>query len=220
MGETSTILIGDIHGCSRELSLLLEQISPTDGDQIIFMGDLVNKGPDPAGVVKIIREMDCLCLRGNHDADHLKWHEEASFTPKPDSRRTKKAFPPDEYAAYLELVRHMPYFYEDETFAALHAALLPNLTLHEQPRDILTGELTLDSSWKNTIDLGKPLVVGHKRYSKNPADPCIVEGRFYGIDTGCVYGGALTALSLPSGKIRQVKATRDYSSERRRPEPV
>lgn len=219
MGETSTILIGDIHGCSRELSLLLDRISPTDGAQLVFMGDLVNKGPDPAGVVKTLRGLDCICLRGNHDADHLKWNE-GNFTPKPDSRRTKKAFPPEEYAAYLELVRHMPYFYEDETLVALHAALLPDLTLHEQPRDILTGELTLDNSWKNGIDLGRPLVVGHKRYSKNPAEPYIVEGKFYGIDTGCVYGGALTALSLPSGKIWQVKAARDYSSERRRPEPV
>jgi hypothetical protein len=56
------------------------------------------------------------------------------------------------------------------------------------------------------------VVAGHKRYSPDPSVPCIVEGRFYGIDTGCVYGGCLTALRMPSGRITQVRASRAYST--------
>ena len=54
-----TILIGDIRGCSREFSALLDHVSPGRDDRLILLGDLVNKGPDPAGVVKIFDDAPC-----------------------------------------------------------------------------------------------------------------------------------------------------------------
>jgi hypothetical protein len=46
------IIIGDIHGCSREFSALLEKVAPNRDDQLVLLGDLLNKGPDPLGVFK------------------------------------------------------------------------------------------------------------------------------------------------------------------------
>jgi hypothetical protein len=208
--SNETILIGDIHGCSLEFDQLLA-ILPADA-RIVLMGDLVNKGPDPTGVIRRVRELGCLSLRGNHDEDHLAWHV-GRHGPKPDSIKTKSQMSAEDYAYYLDLVTKMPLYLDEPDFVAIHAALLPNLPLAEQPADILTGEKTLDNSWKDTIDIGKPLITGHKRFSV-PQDVPYVDGRrFFGLDTGCVYGGSLTALSMPSGQIWQIKAAQVYAIE-------
>jgi Calcineurin-like phosphoesterase. len=207
-----TILIGDIHACFREFQELLELVGPGASDRLILMGDLVNKGPDPGGVVRTVRSLGCLCLRGNHENDHLRWHAGAA-RPKDDSVRTRKLMTADDYAGYLAMAEAMPLFLEDAGLVAVHGAVVPGIPLSEQSPALLTGDETPDPAWKDGIDLGRPLVVGHKRYRRDFSKPCIAPGKFYGIDTGCVYGGALTALEMPSGKIWQVRARRDYAGK-------
>lgn len=204
-----TILIGDVHGCASELRALLELIAHREA-RVVFLGDLVNKGPDPTGVVRMIKSMECLCLKGNHDADHFKWHQGA-HQPKPDTIKTRDSMSASDYSDYLDIVRGMSLYFENESLIAVHAALLPNLALNEQPEEILTGERTLENTWKDHVNFDRPLVVGHKRYSKELDISCVVDGRFYGLDTGCVYGGSMTALSLQSGAMWQVKAERPYA---------
>jgi serine/threonine protein phosphatase 1 len=204
-----TILIGDIHGCSRELSALLDHVSPRRDDKLILLGDLVNKGPDPAGVLEIFASLDCVCLLGNHDFDHLKWKD--GGIPKAESIVTKQLIPRGVYDRFLEEVARMPPVFESADLIAVHGGLLNGLSLLEQPMEVLTGERNLPSEWKDEIVLDRPLIAGHKRYSSDQTVPYIIEGRFYGIDTGCVYGGCLTALRMPSGRLAQVRAERVYS---------
>ncbi len=206
-----TIFIGDIHGCSREFSALLDHVSPGSDERLVLLGDLVNKGPDPAGVFEIFESLDCVCLLGNHDLDHLKWR--AGRLPKPESVLTKKLFPPPVYERYLECVARMPPLFEAVDLIAVHGGLLNGVALHQQPMDVMTGDQNLPSDWKDQIAFDRPLIAGHKRYGPDPSVPYIVEGKFYGIDTACVYGGTLTALWMPSGKIAQVRAARVYSDE-------
>jgi serine/threonine protein phosphatase 1 len=204
-----TILIGDIHGCSRELSALLDHVSPRRDDKLILLGDLVNKGPDPAGVLEIFASLDCVCLLGNHDFDHLKWKD--GGIPKAESIVTKQLIPQGVYDRFLEEVARMPPVFESADLIAVHGGLLNGLSLLEQPMEVLTGERNLPSEWKDEIVLDRPLIAGHKRYSSDQTVPYVIEGRFYGIDTGCVYGGCLTALRMPSGRLAQVRAERVYS---------
>jgi diadenosine tetraphosphatase ApaH/serine/threonine PP2A family protein phosphatase len=206
-----TTIIGDIHGCSREFAALLDKVAPNSNERLLLIGDLLNKGPDPTGVFQIFESLDCICLLGNHDLDHLRWKSGAA--PKPESVMTRKLMPPNYYERYLEHVRRMRLFFEDSDLIAVHGALLNGVALADQPLEVLTGDVNLDRKWKDEINLDRPLIVGHKRYSADQAKPYIVEGKFYGIDTGCVYGGCLTALRMPSGKIMQVRAARDYSAE-------
>ncbi|MDQ2645633.1 MAG: metallophosphoesterase, partial [Myxococcota bacterium] len=63
----ATILIGDVHGCAAELSELLERLGPRQGDQVVFVGDLVARGPDSPGVLRLIRELGGRAVRGNHE---------------------------------------------------------------------------------------------------------------------------------------------------------
>ena len=204
-----TIFIGDIHGCSREFSALLDHVSPGKDDKLILLGDLVNKGPDPAGVLQIFTSLDCVCLLGNHDLDHLKWKD--GGIPKAESIATKELIPPGIYDKFLEEVARMPALFESADLVAVHGGLLNGLSLSEQPMEVLTGDRNLPSEWKDKIVLDRPLIVGHKRYSSDHAVPYIIEGKFYGLDTGCVYGGCLTALRMPSGRLAQVRAERVYS---------
>ena len=201
-----TIFIGDIHGCSREFSALLDHVSPGRGDRLILLGDLVNKGPDPAGVLEIFATLDCVCLLGNHDFDHLKW--KGGGIPKVESIVTKALIPAPLYEKFLEEVVRMPPLFERSDFIAVHGGLLNGVALSEQPLEVMTGDRNLSNDWKDEIILDRPLVTGHKRYGSDQAVPYIVEGKFYGIDTGCVYGGCLTALRLPSGTHAQVRAER------------
>jgi serine/threonine protein phosphatase 1 len=205
----TTIIIGDIHGCSREFRALLDKVAPTSEDRVLLLGDLMNKGPDPVGVLETFESLDCVCLLGNHDFDHLRW--KTGGLPKPESVLTSKLMPPACYERYLELVGRMPLYFENEELIAIHGGLLNGVELPQQPVEVITGDVNLDSNWKDQIILDRPLVAGHKRYSSNQCDPYIVEGKFYGIDTGCVYGGCLTALWMPSGNFVQVRAARVYS---------
>lgn len=69
-----TIVIGDIHGCLEEFDELLRavQFSPAS-DRLVLLGDLVDRGPDPVGVVRRARELGAESVLGNHEEKHLRW---------------------------------------------------------------------------------------------------------------------------------------------------
>jgi bis(5'-nucleosyl)-tetraphosphatase (symmetrical) len=72
-----TIVIGDVHGCIRELEELLGRLNPntepTFGDRIVFLGDLMDRGPDPVACVRLARAMNAQIVRSNHDEKHFRW---------------------------------------------------------------------------------------------------------------------------------------------------
>lgn len=81
------LTIGDVHGCIEELDALLGRLNLTDKDRLVFAGDLVDKGPDSAGVVRRVREVSQrmkvdLCM-GNHEEMFLRWLD------KPEDMKTK-----------------------------------------------------------------------------------------------------------------------------------
>jgi diadenosine tetraphosphatase ApaH/serine/threonine PP2A family protein phosphatase len=71
------ILVGDVHGCVRELDALLAKVDPQAGDAFVFVGDLLDKGPDPAAVVRRVRELaerfDVVLIEGNHEDKHRRF---------------------------------------------------------------------------------------------------------------------------------------------------
>src|SRR6185503_9519621 len=62
-----TLVIGDVHGCLDELRALVVEAGVTPDDDVVFVGDLVAKGPDSAGVVAWARERGAAAVLGNHD---------------------------------------------------------------------------------------------------------------------------------------------------------
>jgi Calcineurin-like phosphoesterase len=66
------IVIGDVHGCLEELQELIRQADYRPGDLLLFLGDLVAKGPDSVGVVRMARELGGITVRGNHEFEVCK----------------------------------------------------------------------------------------------------------------------------------------------------
>jgi hypothetical protein len=80
MPAQRTMFIGDVHGCLAELDALLLVLAPREGDRFCFLGDLVDRGPDSVGVVRRVRELlarysGSVCISGNHEEKTLRYRE-------------------------------------------------------------------------------------------------------------------------------------------------
>jgi hypothetical protein len=214
------IFIGDVHGCVDELAALLRKLRPGREDRLVLVGDLVAKGPDSQGVVQLAREAGALCVRGNHDEAVLRYRRaQLAGEPPPKLKKThlKAAESMSERDwAYLEA---LPLFLRFPALGALvvHAGLLPGVPVEQQsPEDLMTMRaIRPDGSASSKLDEGAPwasrwpgpehVVFGHDALSGLQRWPFAS-----GLDTGCVYGGKLTALILPERELTAVDAKRAY----------
>lgn len=78
MSYRRAIVIGDTHGCIDELRELIGKLLPTPSDRLVFLGDFMDRGPDPVECVRIVRELGAESVKGNHDDKHVRWrsHEQ------------------------------------------------------------------------------------------------------------------------------------------------
>ena len=226
-------VIGDIHGCLDELEELLDLIPARD--PLLFIGDYIDRGPASACVVDRVLEEEgrSVFLKGNHEDMMLSYYRD------PDSREglawtfwgnggpaTLRSYGLSEQDAYnrypkrhREFYENLRLYYEDEHCIAVHAGLRlssdehPTPPLEEQDEDdllwIREEWIRHEHRWK-----GKKVYYGHtpSRYVLGDAgehDPIVGENSV-GLDTGCVFGGSLSAMHTETGELIQVKARRAY----------
>ena len=83
-----TTIIGDIHGALSPLKALIAKLDLQPGDHLLLVGDLVDKGPEPAGVVRLLRELSetapfrVTLIEGNHEDRHRRYHINTEIRPK------------------------------------------------------------------------------------------------------------------------------------------
>lgn len=210
-----TLVIGDVHGCFDELVELLQVSGWTKADRLVFAGDLVAKGPDSRAVVALAREHKALGVLGNHDAHVLKAREGNASALKGTHREVANALSEDDWR-YLELLPLWLDFPELNTLV-VHAGLLPNVPVTEQPRHLLLNLRSIDAEGNGStrVSGGRPwaelwpgprfVIFGHDALRKLQHHPHAL-----GLDTGCVYGGQLSAVWLPERRLVQVNAKRAY----------
>ena len=78
--QVAIFTVGDVHGCIDEMKRILKKIQFTPGDLVVFLGDLVAKGPSSSSTVRLAREIGALSVRGNHENDthtHTRTHTRA-----------------------------------------------------------------------------------------------------------------------------------------------
>ncbi|MDX2187011.1 MAG: metallophosphoesterase [Opitutaceae bacterium] len=212
------IAIGDIHGCHLEFAELLEKLSPTADDQIILLGDLVNRGPEPCKVIDLARKCGAISLLGNHEARLLNYRR----TQNPDllketDEATVKLLREEDWAYLAKMP--LTHYVEELNIVFVHGGFVPDVPWQKQPAEIVTriqvidrdgrprkrGEAPNAPPWAD-LWVGPPFVVyGHT------SRPEIYKLKWsVCIDTACAMGGYLTAYVLPEKRFVQVKAKRRY----------
>lgn len=212
------IAIGDIHGCHQEFTELLERLALTKDDQLVLVGDLVNRGPDSLKVIDLAKANRAISLLGNHELRLLNYRKtkNTAFLKETDVDTFEK-FRPEDWA-YLEAMP-VTYYVEELNTVFVHGGFLPNEPWQKQPASVVTRIQVVDREGKPRkradsegspawADLwnGPPFVV----YGHTPRPEVYKLKWSVGIDTACVMGGYLTAYLLPEKRFVQVKARRRY----------
>jgi serine/threonine protein phosphatase 1 len=223
-----TLAIGDIHGCLRALDALLAAAAPGPEDQLITLGDYVDRGPDARAVLDRLLELHAggrlVALLGNHDQMLIEARD------RPDmmwllvgGRETLRSYGVPDWrinewlngggepvdlstqvrkrvpeAHWKLLLETCVGYHETEHHFFVHANALPDIPMAEQPDYMLYWEKLVEPCTHYT---GKIMVCGHtKQRSRRPRH----WGKTICIDTGIYEGdGWLTCLEVETGRYWQ-----------------
>jgi protein phosphatase len=235
-------IIGDVHGCFDELQALLRQLGyevmrreddersfevhHPDGRKALFLGDLVDRGPDVPGVLRLVMDMvaseTALCIPGNHDVKlvrqlkgkNVRLTHGLNVTVEQLEQETPQFR--ERVLKFLDgLVSH--YVLDDGKLVIAHAGLKESMQGRSSGavREFaLYGETTGETdefglpiryNWAAEYH-GKAMVV----YGHTPVPEAEWLNRTINIDMGCVFGGKLTALRYPEKELVSVPAAHTY----------
>lgn len=229
--KSRTIIVGDIHGCIDEFNELLKKVNyDRKTDRLILLGDLIDRGPDSVAVVQKARKLGVECVMGNHEHKFLKWWRNSGTKHQVYDHRPHYTQFSDEDVNYIA---RMPLYIKIDDTIIVHAGMRAHVSLANQHRDDLLYIRYMDSdsrfiSLKKISKLGveatgahfwtefwkgpESVVYGHNVHSYE--EPLIQEVSpgvmCYGLDTGCCFGGRLTAMILETKEIIQVQAKREH----------
>jgi len=217
--------VGDVHGMRGPLDKLIDSLPLSQDDHLVFIGDYVDRGPDPCGVVDYLIELSrryrCTFLMGNHEAmflSFLGWEGPAYFGGEAFLQNggdtTLQSYGyfdeegdfelPSEHARFFKELR---LHHVEGQYAFVHAGLSRDSLRLSDIQYALENERPRSLLWQRTTvelphNLGVTVVYGH-----TPMPDMQVRWNLpysIGIDTGCVYGGKLTAIRLPDETLFQV----------------
>jgi len=211
MDAARQIAIGDVHGCVHALDTLIDAISPTPSDQLIFLGDMIDQGPDTRDVLDRIIELkqrtSLVLIQGNHEEmlyaareneQALRFWEECGGVSMLNSYRFGGSLA-DIPKEHWDLLDECRAYYETDGFIFTHANYLPDLPMPSQPGYQLRWALFEPGSIRPHTS-GKPVLVGHTEQ----LDGEIVDlGFAICLDTACRRYGWLTAMEVSTRQIWQ-----------------
>jgi serine/threonine protein phosphatase 1 len=211
-----TLIIGDIHACFDELQDLLDLAGLGPDDDILAVGDIVDRGPANRQVLDFFRDNPrASSILGNHERKHLR-SSRGEIPPAPSQVITRGQLG-DSYPEYLSLLATLPRHRELPEAMVVHAFWEPGLGVQEQRDNVIIGTLSgedyltkkYQQPWYELYDGPKPLIVGHRDY-RGDGQPMICKDRVFAIDTGCCHGGRLTGLILPAFRFVSVPARTNH----------
>ena len=233
------IFIGDIQGCRVELELLLAALAfDPAADELHPVGDLVNRGPESLGTLRLLRSLGAQGVLGNHDVHLMRVASGVRKLGARDTIQDVLAAPDcDELVGWI---RTLPFVRKWDDVWLVHAALqpawadpeeelrgldplLPHAAIEFATRARYTtpdGALA-KHDWPPPNEPYKPWFVhwfdsrvGDKRtvvYGHWARMNLVLRPKLRGLDTGCVWGGKLSAWIAEEDRIVQVSAQRAYA---------
>lgn len=196
------IIIGDIHGCFYSFMDLLDKIK-YDGsdDQLILLGDYIDRGPYSCQVVEALIQMqrkhgkeNCICIRGNHEQFMLDSNGCLDYVWACNGgQQTISSYEENNFLIQDHMWWYMslPIYYQTDRFIFCHAGLTYPDLLSNTQKDMLWNRtwLEIDSRPRE-----KTVVFGHTPMKNIPY---IAMTGDIGIDGGCVFGKKLCAMVMP-----------------------
>jgi hypothetical protein len=207
------------------LELLNKLEYSQETDRIILLGDLISRGYAPIETITKIREQKLESVCGNHDLKLQNYLR--SGKPEKHPEYYNKLLDDDK-----QYILNIPSYIELDNLICFHAGIKPNIPLQRQGTDLMYLRYTDKNRkfislrdiakygveklgahfWTEFGPFGKNIVYGHQVHSLKDIriDTFTDETACYGIDTGVVFGGHLTALIWETKEIIQVKAKQEY----------
>ncbi|NET56492.1 MAG: polynucleotide kinase-phosphatase [Symploca sp. SIO2E6] len=234
-------IIGDVHGCCDELEELLTALgysedghngwSHPESRKAVFLGDLVDRGPRVGDTLRLVMKMtatdNAICVPGNHDVKFLKFLNGRNVQLKHGLEKSVEQFEDesDEFKAEVKtfldgLISH--YVLDSEKLVVAHAGMREDYQGRASGKvrqfalfGETTGEidefgLPVRYPWVSEYR-GRSMVV----YGHTPIPEPEWVNHTINIDTGCVFGGKLTALRYPEKEIISVPAKEIYAEPAR-----
>lgn len=231
-------IIGDVHGCLLELEALIEKLgydittlNHPHGRKLVFVGDFIDRGPDVPGVLKHVLKAVQIgrgyAVIGNHDDKYRRYLGGSGIQISKGLQATldqmdleSEAFRRDVHGFLESLTAHL--VLADGELVIAHAGLPEKWHGKEETGPLrsfaLYGEVRgerdangypVRGDWARTYKGRATVVHGHV------AEPEVREkNSVFAIDTGCVYGGRLTALRWPEREITQIDALDEWYPSR------
>lgn len=219
-----TLIISDIHGELKLFNKLLKKIKyNADKDQLILLGDYIDRGPDSKGVldrVMALKKQGAIVLKGNHDDmmiaavdnkpdEWKRWERAGALSTLESYNSSIKSMElpeSDEFKEHVAFIREMDYFYEQDNYIFVHADIRPDILFEENERHTF---LWIRKLFYEKYSDYKTVVFGHTPDSiirkKKNHNIYFGENNIIGIDGAATYGGQLNCLELPSRKTYHVR---------------
>jgi hypothetical protein len=250
---TKTFIIGDVHGCIDELQELMQELALVAGDRLIFIGDLIDRGPDSLGVVRQVYEwtknFEVILLLGNHEEKFIRYvHHIQANTGKEKEMKGVDRFSKllnGLNESEINFIKEAYYSVHLPEFDSLlvHAGVWRNVSFHLPATYKFNPETTVSNKHivlltktrfvnpeGNFVSLGEEkqgdvfwaedykgqyghIYFGHQPFLQSTPHEFL---HATAIDTGCVYGGWLTAVELSSTQVKykSFAARKQYSKKK------
>ncbi|MFI6877244.1 polynucleotide kinase-phosphatase [Streptomyces sp. NPDC050400] len=222
-------IIGDIHGCAAELETLLGKLGYADGAHpegrtAVFVGDLVDRGPDTPGVLRRVMAMvkagTALCVPGNHENKLGRWLKGAKVQHTHGLAETVEQLEAEseEFRAEVrEFVRGLVshYVLDGGRLVVCHAGLPEKY--HGRTSGRVRSHALYGDTTGETDEFGLPVRYPWAEdyrgraavvYGHTPVPTATWLNNTICLDTGAVFGGKLTALRWPERELVDVPAER------------
>lgn len=230
------IIIGDIHGCREEFNQLLDKLKyDVKKHRVILVGDILDRGPDPVGLLQQIRKMELETVLGNHEEKALRWRKHEALRELTGQDNPMKELTAQRREEWLGLSKSdiqwltsLPLqLHVKDNWYVVHAGMEPGVSFAKQDLERIIRLRYVDKHgiyvkpkknkeqppesqyWAYNWTQPYNIIFGHQKFD----EPKVFKNdnnTCIGIDTGCCFGNTLTAFNLERNEYVQVKAHKVY----------